>query len=377
MQTSHATTPPTVPTPHRQSHSLTIQAGNQTYTVRQDQERLVIGRDPAAQVCIDDHRISWAHLRLEHTSTGWAAIDQSRNGIFLDGTRQAQIPITGTTTIHLGHPGGIPVTFTEDTQPPPDSNADNDDDSTMVPDTTDPGVARAGAAVAARRKELDLSQRYLASNGIMSAGSLIDLEKGRRWPRRATRSRLEEALRWPPGHIAALRNTALRNPRHDPNDEQSIELTDTVRIPMMTEIVEAALDNITTTIESLPAVYDPEFTARANPILAGLRRIEGSAARAAHAAAGDTSVALSLGTVRKTYKDLMLHAARAPGATIGQQLFAARHRVELSVEEIANAAGVPVEAITTAEAEAPLDADTTAALTATLNALAAPGRPGL
>jgi transcriptional regulator with XRE-family HTH domain/DNA-binding XRE family transcriptional regulator len=372
MQTNHATTPPTICAPHSQ-HSLTIHAGNQTHTVQQDQVPLVIGRDPAAQVCIEDERISWVHLRLEHTSTGWVAIDESRNGIFLDGTRQPQIPINDTTTIHLGHPHGIPVTFTEDTsapQQPPDNNTDNDDES-IVLGTTDPGVARAGAAVAARRKELDLSQRYLASNGIMNAGSLIDFEKGRRWPRRATRARLEEALHWPPGHIASLRNQRL-----DPHDEQTMSLTTTMRIPLMTDVVEAALDNITTTIESLPAVSDPEYTARANPILAGLRRIEGSAARAAHAAAGDTSVALILGAVRKTYKDLMLRAARAPGATLGQQLFAARHRVDLSVEEIANAAGVPVEAITAVEAEAALDAGTTAALAAALNALAPPGRAG-
>ncbi|MGV7756209.1 hypothetical protein PJM53_29225, partial [Mycobacterium kansasii] len=53
-------------------------------------------------------------------------------------------------------------------------DTDHDPETTMVTEATDPGIARAGAAVAARRKELDLPQRYLAANGIISAGSLID-----------------------------------------------------------------------------------------------------------------------------------------------------------------------------------------------------------
>jgi DNA-binding transcriptional regulator YiaG len=73
-----------------------------------------------------------------------------------------------------------------------------------------------------------------------------------------------------------------------------------------------------------------------------------------------------LGTIRKTYRELMLQAARAPGATLGQQLFAARHRSELTAEEFANAAGVPVDAVKSAEAEAALPPGTVAALTAAL-----------
>ncbi|KLO28446.1 hypothetical protein ABH37_06285 [Mycobacterium haemophilum] len=246
-------------------------------------------------------------------------------------------------------------------EPHPDTAADNND---VESEKTDPGVARAGTAVSARRKELDLPQRHLARSGIMSAGSLIDFEKGRRWPRRATRAKLEEALGWPQGHIAHLRNQPI-----EPDEEPAAALTNTVRMPLMIEVVEVALNNITTTISSLPAISDPEFTPRASSILADLRRIEISATRAARAATGDASVVLVLSAVRKIYKDLMLRAARAPGATLGQQLFAARHRAELCIEEIANAAGVPVEAITGAEAEAPLDANTVAALSATLRSL--------
>ncbi len=364
-------------TPGGPGDVLAIHVGNQTYTVRQDQVPIIIGREVTAHVCIDDERISRDHVHLDHTSAGWVAIDQSRNGIFIDGTRQHQIPIQDTTTIHLGHPYGIPVTFTEDNcephrQPQPETAAENGNaEPTLVVEKTDPNVARVGAAVSARRKELDLPQRYLASNGIMSAGSLIDFEKGRRWPRRATRAKLEEALGWPQGHIARLRNQRI-----EPDGAQTAALTNTVGMPLMTEVVEVALNNITMTIKSLPATSDPDFTSRANGILADLRRIETSATRAACAATGDSSVVLILGAIRKTYKNLMLHASRAPTATLGQQLFAARHGAELSSAELANAAGVPIEAITTAESEAPLDANTIAALTLTLTSLNLNGHDG-
>jgi transcriptional regulator with XRE-family HTH domain len=258
------------------------------------------------------------------------------------------------------------VTFTEaPTQvrqaPPVDVD---DTETTIVTEKTDPAIARAGAAVAARRKELDLPLRHLAANHIMSAGALIDFEKGRRWPRRATRARLEDALGWPQGRIAAIRNQPV-----EPDDEQTLALNNTARVPMMAAVIEVALDNIARTIESLPAVSDADFAPRANRVLAVLRKLEASATQAARAATGDSAVAVTLGAVRKTYKDLMLRAAQAPSATLGQKLFAARRRAELSVDEFANAVGVPAAAITAAEAEMAVDAGSAAVLAAAVNAL--------
>src|SRR5215212_1019835 len=81
-----------------------------------------------------------------------------------------------------------------------------DPESTEQPtDVLDRGMLRAGAAGAARRRELDISQRSLAADGIINAGALIAFEKGRSWPRERTRARLEEVLQWPPGTIARLR----------------------------------------------------------------------------------------------------------------------------------------------------------------------------
>lgn len=75
------------------------------------------------------------------------------------------------------------------------TNAEPVDESTDAPD---PGMVRAGAAAAARRRELNISQRSLAAEGILNAGALIAFEKGRSWPRERTRARLEEILQWPP-----------------------------------------------------------------------------------------------------------------------------------------------------------------------------------
>ena len=53
-------------------------------------------------------------------------------------------------------------------------------------------MARAGAAVAARRAELGMSQREIARQKMITAPALIAFEKGRSWPRERTRHMLEE-----------------------------------------------------------------------------------------------------------------------------------------------------------------------------------------
>jgi transcriptional regulator with XRE-family HTH domain len=329
---------------------------------------MTTGREFPAQLRIDDDRISRTHVLLDYTPNGWVAVDQSRNGIFINDTRQSTIPIGEGTAIYLGNPRGIPVAFTYRTSAPQPEREpytpDDDDDSERTLHMVDPGVDRAGAAVAARREELKLTQRYLARSGIVNAGALIDFEKGRRWPRKATLAKLEDALQWPHGTIARIRRE-----RVDPDSEDTVTMMNTVRAPLMAEAVEVALSTINTAIEALPAASEPDFSHRAASILADLRKLEAVAAGAARSAKGAPEVALVLSAVRRCYKDLMLRAARAPGATIGQRLYATRHRAELTAGEIANAAGVPVDVITAAEAEVPLNADTVAALSAALNSL--------
>jgi pSer/pThr/pTyr-binding forkhead associated (FHA) protein len=368
VETTERITPATRPSPGGRGSSVTIQTRNRTYVFDQGQSPIVIGRDSTADVHVDDQHVSAKHLRLEHTAQGWVAVDSSLNGTFFNGEGVPHLPIRGATTIHLGHPNGVALTITEDIPqrhgPPQPSAHDDGNEVTADVKSIDPDVARAGAAVAARREQLDISQRSLAADGVMSAAALIDFEKGRRWPRAATRAKLEVALGWPQGRIASMKHQDI-----EPDDEQTVALTNAAQAPMMSQVIEVALSNIASTIESLPALSDPDFTARVNRVLADLRTLELSAAGAARAATGDTSMAKIVGGIRKTYRELMLRAARAPGATVGQQIFAARHRSELSIDEFANAAGVPVEVIKAAESEAALTPSTAAALTAALSAL--------
>ena len=58
----------------------------------------------------------------------------------------------------------------------------------------------------------------------------------------------------------------------------------------------------------------------------------------------------------KFYDELMVRAAGAPHATLGQRLYAARRAANLTVLETAQAAGVSEQAIQQAEAEEPISA---------------------
>jgi DNA-binding transcriptional regulator YiaG len=86
------------------------------------------------------------------------------------------------------------------------------------------------------------------------------------------------------------------------------------------------------------------------------------AAHAARNARGTPSVVLALSAVRRRYNELMLRAAKSPSATLGQRLYGARHRAELSLEEAANAAGVSTDVLLDAESERSVPPDVAAAL---------------
>ena len=219
----------------------------------------------------------------------------------------------------------------------------------------DPGIARAGAAVAARRRELDIKQRNLAKYKIINAGALIAFEKGRSWPRERTRAKLEEVLQWPAGTIATIR---YGGPVPGTAPEPA---ADDGAASLIVGAVDVAMKTFGAAIESLPTVDEPEFPDRATVILADLRKLEAVVARAAQRSRGTPDVVLALRTVRTRYDDLMFRAAAGPGATLGQRLYAARRRANLSAAETANAAGVPVELVDAVEAgEATTDADTAA-----------------
>ncbi|ORA35537.1 hypothetical protein BST20_18005 [Mycobacterium branderi] len=347
---------------------MAVRIGHESRTLDPVAGVAVLGRDATATVRLNDDRISRSHLRLEPYRDGWQVIDTSSNGMFVDGVRRSSVFVTAATTIHLGAPDGIPVTLTpsdplEATGLAPGApglapEADEEerwDEQGEI----DPDVARAGRAVAARRRELDITQRSLARDKIINAGTLIAFEKGRSWPRRGTLAKLEEVLNWPPGTIARIRNGA---PPAAQDPESTEVMTDTVQAPLMAEAVDLAMHTISAALAALPKPTDPDFTPKASTILADLRKLETVAANAARGAKGAPSVVLALSTVRRTYNELMLRAARSPAATLGQRLYGARHSAELNIEEAANAAGLPVAVLQDAESERPIPPDAARAL---------------
>lgn len=212
-------------------------------------------------------------------------------------------------------------------------------------------VARAGAAFAARREELGLSQRELAAMKIVSAPTLIAFEKGRTWPRDRTRAKLEQAVQWPPGTLARL------SVGGDPDTSTAKESRQDDPSALVTGAVAMAVGQVLATADALPPDDDPAFGARVRVVLNDLRALDAMTARAMRSTHGSPQVIRLLSQIRHRYAELTTRAAAAPGATPGQRLFAARHRASLSVPEAASALGVSPELVTAAESEQPVDDD--------------------
>lgn len=224
----------------------------------------------------------------------------------------------------------------------------------------DPGMVRAGAAAAARRRELNVSQRSLAADGVINAGALIAFEKGRSWPRQATRAKLEAVLQWPPGTIERIRRDEPERaavPRRSPVPPA---MGAAGEVPLIAQAVVVAANTFGSTIDTLPPVTEPGFTARATAILTDLRQLEGVAARAARIQVTPELIR-ALSTVRNRIDELTMRAATAPTATLGQRLYATRRRANLTVAETAQAAGVAEDVVLLIESEQPVStADSTA-----------------
>lgn len=350
--------------------TLTVRVGSASYRVQGADSPVVVGRPDARtgqapQIPIEDGRVSREHLVVVARAGTWHGIPKGRNGVFIDGREvDAEFAIPeDELTVVLGHPHiGIQVHFSG----------------------LDPSLVYVGAQVAQRRNELGISQRTLAGAQIMNAGALIQFEKGRSWPRQKTREKLEEALGWPPGHIESLRSTyeaqALAEQSqaepHGPaaqDDERTVLLgsggTTSVESRFMVETISVALSNIKSQITALPSAADQTFQSRIAGLLTDLARLESAASNASRGAAGAQDIFLRLGEIRRMRRDLMLKAAGSPNATLGQRVFAARHRAELTVEEAAAMAGLSPADVVVAEAGQSLTAIQVDALQALLAAL--------
>jgi ribosome-binding protein aMBF1 (putative translation factor) len=312
-------------------------------------------------------------LRAVPADGKWRLADESvgdrESGMFFDGLRESP-SVSDRKDVPFGDPtGGKALTF-EVVRPTSSPEEPSQDDQTT---DLDPGVARAGAAAAARRRELDISQRSLAADGIINAGALISFEKGRSWPRERTRAKLEEVLQWPAGTIARIRegDAVVSQPAVSP-----APAADTVAAApsatdgpasLIAQAVAAAVDTCSLAIAALPSPEDPEFTERAAPILADLRQLEAIAVQATRISRITPELIKAMGSVRRYHDQLMTLGATAPGATLAQRLYAARRRANLSTLETAQAAGVPEEMIVRAEAEEALPAETAEAIEALIS----------
>jgi ribosome-binding protein aMBF1 (putative translation factor) len=222
----------------------------------------------------------------------------------------------------------------------------------MSDDDGDAGAVRAGAAFAARRQEIGISQRELAKRKVIGAPNLIAFEKGRAWPREKTRARMEQAVQWPPGELARLHagKTASESTLSGSSvTEPSRAQTDAAGV--VTAAVTVALAQVMATADSLPAGSDPTFGERVRRVLVDLRTLETILTRAVRSTQGAAEVIRSLKTVRDRYSDLMTLAASTPAATLGQRLYTARTAAALSAAEAADAINVPLDVVAAAESE--------------------------
>jgi transcriptional regulator with XRE-family HTH domain len=215
------------------------------------------------------------------------------------------------------------------------------------------GVSRAGAEFAARRRELGISQRKLATIKVITAPALIAFEKGRAWPRERTRAMLEEAVQWPAGSLARLRaggSVSFSTPSAAGNHE--IE-----QLPPFAGAVNVAMSAVTSAIDALPADEDPRFTARARSVLADLRQLESITAQAVRSSQGSAAIIRTLASIRNRYDALMTRAAATADATLGQRLYTVRREANLSAAEAAAAMQTAPEVVSDAEGEKPVSAD--------------------
>ncbi len=215
----------------------------------------------------------------------------------------------------------------------------------MTSDADAVGVARAGAAFAARRKELGLTQRDLAAMKVITTPALVAFEKGRTWPRGPDPSQARTGREVAAGDVVKLNNGGQAPPdggkasRHDDTSE------------VLTGAVTMAAGSVLNSARALPEDDDPTFSTRPGPSWQNCANSKPSPPALCAAAKALPRCSSCCATSGTAYDALMARAAAAPGATLGQRLYVARVAATFSVAEAAGAADVAPEVITAAEAE--------------------------
>jgi len=313
---------------------LLVHCGDEQFAVDAAAAPVTIGRDSAATVHLDYSWLSRTHLRLDLADGGWVAHDTSRNGIFVAGEAVTEVAVTDGLVIHLADADGLALRF-EVANPDSDGGAD-----------VDPDIVRVGAAVARRRAELEITQRGLARDKIINAGALISFEKGRSWPHKGTRAKLEEVLRWSPGTIEAMRQGAA--------PARTIETTQALggtTPSLLVRTITLALRSIDDAVNALPEAGQPGFQTRIDAILTDVRDLRGVAEEAAGASHSPAiELASALVAIRRRIDELMARAAQAPDSPLGPRLYTARRQRGLSIDDLALITRLPPQTIADAEA---------------------------
>ena len=146
---------------------------------------------------------------------------------------------------------------------------------------------------------------------------------------------------------AGRRRDGAPNRRGQPGDD----------VPLIAQAVVTAVNTFGSAIESLPPVEDPDFTPRVDDDPGRPASARGGRGEGGPDQQGDAAV--DQGAERRAQPLRRTHDAaprRAPGATLGQRLYAARRGANLTILETAQAAGVSEETSSAAEAEEPVPA---------------------
>lgn len=100
---------------------LTVTLGSAVYTFPAERD-VTVGRSPDSDIHLDGpalELVSRTHVLLRFDEGRWFAIDKSRNGIFVNGTRTDIVPIRDGASITIGAPGGPRLIFRVSTAQPP------------------------------------------------------------------------------------------------------------------------------------------------------------------------------------------------------------------------------------------------------------------
>ena len=82
--------------------SINIQCAGRSYTFQPGNE-VVIGRDPASDIPVDNPVVSRRHAAIRSTGSGWELADYgSSSGTFVDGERITTTKLSGSMAVHLG-----------------------------------------------------------------------------------------------------------------------------------------------------------------------------------------------------------------------------------------------------------------------------------